>query len=363
MASFFEPAFSVFGIIPFHASPFLLILLANDLAMSLPVVGTFPASIMTGQLAAALILGNVSTSFSLTWVARLSFCGEHRSTFMATFAQVDVTKLLILGFLLRISSGVLMFFGTCVSITADDKPKAFATRLGYSLINTGIVISLLTVLFGSLNLAGLFLILAVIYLYLLAGFPDVKICAAKVRPPHVKGPPSWVLPLAGFALLWLIFVGQPGFYSLHASFEFDDINLLLLVFSVPRIAAGVLLIAFNTALIKSGDNKGLILWGMAEISCVFALIGEGPLEIILFVVVFLEISLNILATYAQGTVAQEYPQLAVRFLAPTVMLGAIAGPIVFGTLIGGNVHQITIGLAVLACAIPTLINTVLRPTK
>ena len=349
-----------FGVIPFYVSPFVLVVLANDLAMPMSVIGGFPASIMAGQFFAALALGNVSSGFSLNVLARCSFAVSIAALVWASFVPLDVFKLLILGSLLGVSSGVLMFFGTYVSVTAQDKLKAFAVRLGYSLINVGVIISLFTVLFAFLNLRGLFLLLALTYLYLLFRFPELKVPASERKPETVLRPQAIALPLAGFALLLFFFVGQTGFYSFHAAFEFDAIGLPLLFLSAPRIVAGVLLVVFNTRLIKSGQTRGLLVWGVIEVLCILALSGSISPFLIFGVIVLYEISLNILATHVQGKVAQQYPQLAISFLAPTVMMGAIIGPMSFGALIGLDFHGLAIAAAILACAIPSLMRAVWR---
>lgn len=346
-----------FSIVPFYCTPFIISLYAKVLSNSENNIVYFPSIMMFAQLVLVMLLPAISTFVKLNQVFSgiffVSFCVLSASLFL----EVNEFYLSICALLIGLSSGSLFSFGTTISLNASDRTIAFLTRLAYTLVLTGLVSSVLVFFHEDFGLRSILIPISIFYFifsfYII--FKEISLVASEERKQKLQ-----ISELAPLLLVFIFYLSQSGFYVFHASFyDGDFVSTALL--AISRFAAGAVIIFLPATIFKKHSWTALIIWLAVEISSVLFLYQELNLIFVCFVIVMYEVSLNNLGAFAQARAGALSKDLALKYLAPSIIGGAALGPLFFarGTeLIGeSGIVFTTVSLVVFSVLVLNFLST------
>ena len=337
-----------FSIVPFYCTPFIISLYIQDFSNTDSSIIFLPSIMMLSQLALVLLLPALSVQFELQRVFSLIFFSSFCVLFASFFLEISEFYLSLCAFFIGLSSGSLFSFGTTISLNASDKTIAFLSRLAYTLVLTGLVSTTLILLQEDFGLQSILVPISIIYFIFFFYIRGKKITFTNAKDPVQNIRLPELLPLL---LVVLFYMSQSGFYVFHASFYNDDFASTVLL-AGSRLAAGVAIILLPIAIFTNHSWRILIIWLAMEVISIFLLYQSLNLLLICFVIVAYEVSLNSLAAFSQANAGALAHNLAHKYLAPSIIVGAALGPIFFSygaELVGvGSILSITIVLAIVS---------------
>jgi|GEM_PF-3266291 len=343
-----------FSVAPFYVAPFVVLTLLVQTEISPVLLGLFPAAVMSGLFLVVTLLPFVARGANLKVIGRAAFSLSILILALVSVFGVTIVWLVLLGASLGVSSGILFYFGTTVALDAEQRFVAFLTRLAFSLIWAGSVVSVFALLYPFAGLRVLFMCLAAIYSFLFFVIPNWQIAAPAATRERIAGVWHWNGVWA-LALVFVFFVGQTGFYSFHAAIKFTEVTVEVLQLSLPRIAAGILLLTGTSVFMKFSGIKAIAVLTAAQIISVLVLFSSNNAAGVFLVICVYEIAFNLISSHVQSAAGQIAPAMARRFLSPAVIGGAIAGPVVCGALITHFSSETAIAFVLLTCAMPVLV--------
>lgn len=317
-----------FSIVPFYCTPFLIASFIDAPQFSNSLVNFIPTIMMGSQLAFVIILPLFFSSGKIQ-----SFIPASLLTSSLIIAFITLSGTLGILFFISIvftgfASACLFFYGTSIALESEERPLAFLTRLAFSLILAGIVSTTLVIFRNSLGIASMLLPIAFIYFCAAIFLWNFKIpsSASSIEISQVRLP-----QLAALFLVVIFFISQTGFYVFHASFYKDDVETTLAL-STSRIVSGSLILLLPAVLFTHKALRLLILWLAVEALSILLLSQRLEVSSVLIAIVLYEFSLNALAIFVQSEAGTVSAKLALKFLAPCILLGATIGPFAFSII-------------------------------
>lgn len=345
--------------VPLHLMPLLVVAVAAQGRLPLAEAGWVGSAYMVGQLATTIGL----PALKARRLGRSAAALAAAALLVALMVSSGQAAAGLLGCWLAVGAacGALQFIGATTAAAASDRQRAFAQRLGVTLLVSGAVIVAVqaqrgfasySVLAAQLvGMASVLLALGVA-LYRTPGAPQ-EVCGTG---PGSAAPARPHLPL-GLVVLFLLFVGQPGFwaYAVQGAQQ-RGIVFEHLAYSIAlcKAVAGVVLLV--QARQRGGDEPagrpGLWLPGLAVALGVAGMALGGHAAAFTAGLLVWELGLNVLSARLQAAVVQDSPAVAGPWLAATVFLGAAAGPALHGLAIGAGAPMAFAVYAALCALLP-----------
>lgn len=320
-----------FGIVPFYCAPYLMSEAVAAAITTPELSSAIPSTMMAAQLVFLLLYPVFEDRVtSLVKVKNILFCASV-ILLLCSLLNVSFYILIFSCGVIGVASAALFFFGTSISLSAVNSYSAFALRLSFTLILTGVVSLFFVILSTELSVRAFLIAFGLFYFILFLIFPSEKASGEFLFDLDIeKLSFKSFLPILA---VFVFFLGQTGFYSYHVVI-FSDQNLYTyLALSSARIAAGLFLI-FLGAWFATRLNAGMLLiLGLGEVVAVYLLIDTSGYLAIFALIVGYEIMLNLVAASAQASAGALSPILAKKFLPIAIISGAVVGPLLFGLLL------------------------------
>lgn len=340
--------------LPLHLLPLLIVAVVADPAHSAADAGWMASACLLGQLCVALALpalklANLTRLRALAAVVVLLVALGASATWPAH--QLWLPWLVIGG-----ACGALQFLGATTAAACADPPRAFALRLSVTLLVSGMVIFGLQHSAGFLDYRALALALAVFFA-LLTGLGLLL-----YRPPS----PSPVVqptrarasergPLMGLLVVFLLFVGQPGFWAFavqtvqQRGVVVQDVAHAM---AFCKIAAGLVLAALTFSR-SAHPGQVRLAWPALGVALGVTGMAAAPGAMLFLAAMLLwELGLNVLSARLQAAVVLDNPASAGAWLTGAALLGAATGPVLHAMAIEGGVQQAFVVYACFSAMLP-----------
>ncbi|WP_139351864.1 hypothetical protein [Polaromonas sp. A23] len=160
--------------------------------------------------------------------------------------------------------------------------------------------------------------------------------------------------LLGLAVIFLLFVGQPGFWA-YAVQNVQQRGVVLdhLAYAIAfcKAAAGFVLL-LGAIRPPSKTKDGLLFPGLVVALSVVGIATANDTASFMLSLLLWELSLNVLSARLQAAVVQDNPATAGPWLTGAVFLGAATGPLLHGMAIQAQVPLVFAAYACLSALIP-----------
>lgn len=341
--------------LPLHAMPLLIVGLLAESRLGVAQAGWIASAYMVGQM--TVTLGLPALGFSaLRWrYAAMAVVVLVAAVFAS--GRLQSHAMLACWFVIGMACGALQFLGATTAAAAKNKQAAFALRLAVTLLVSGLAIAGVQLYGGFAGYLG-------IALQLTAAFALLTVAGLVMyRPPQLQATVSTaekasVRPerLAGLAVIFLFFVGQPGFWS-YAVQSVQQRGVVLehvayaIAFAKTLSGLWLLIAARRTQqkpkedLAASGAIVALGIAGMAL---------AGDAWAFMLCMLAWELGINVVSARLQAAVVQDNPTLAGPWLAGAVFVGAATGPALHGAAIGSGFGFAFVAYASFSALIPAI---------
>lgn len=322
--------------------PLLVVALVAESRLPLAQAGLIASAYMIGQMGATLALpalGFVRLKRSQGMVAVAVLLAS-----VLLSARLSSQAMLACWLVVGAACGSLQFLGATAAAAAANRQSAFAQRMGVILIVSGVAIVAVQLMGGFGGYAFLVMQLGIVFLAVTGAGLALYRAPARLEPvqPTVGIPNSpRVAPgqLLGLVVVFLLFVGQPGFWAYAVqSVQQRGVVLEHLAYAIAfcKTAAGlVLLVSALRAADKPRDD--LLLPGLVVALGVFGMATTSDAPQFLVSLLLWEIGVNVLSARLQAAVVQDNPATAGPWLVGALFLGAATGPLLHGLAIHAHV--------------------------
>lgn len=340
--------------LPLHLLPLLIVAVVSDPAHSAADAGWMASACLLGQLAVALGL----PALRLAHLTRVRTLAAVVVLLLALAASPSWPshQLWIPWMFIGAACGALQFLGTTTAAAAADPPSAFALRLSVTLLVSGLVIFGLQHSSGFLEYRALALALA-IFFALLTGLglalyrPPSVPCDMPPRRPGVSGSGS----LKGLAVVFLLFVGQPGFWAFAVQTVQQRgvvVQEVADAMAFCKIAAGLVLAVLTFSRAARPGRVSLVLPALGVALGVTGMALAPGAGLFLVAMLLWELGLNVLSARLQAAVVLDNPASAGAWLTGAALLGAATGPVLHALAIEGGVQQAFVVYACISAVLP-----------
>ena len=346
---------SAVGSLPLHLVPIVIVTLIADGRLETSEAGWVASAILFGQLLTSLalpIFGIVSVFvWPATGISLLLLLG-------LWMTAIDQAVALFAGwFTVGSCAGVLMYLGANSASHYRNTTLAFSLRLGIVLVLAGGMTAAL-VLRHSLGSYTSFLVTvsAVFSCLLMVGILFYRPVLTIARPNtkrlnhHKQG---W--PLLGFALIFLLFIGQSGFlaYVVQNAIArgMSAAEATWAIVAMKTTAGfGLFFLALNSEQRRRPDR--LLAIGTSLAVALVLSSGAKMLPLFLLSLLIYEMTFNILSARFQAHLADRDRHLAGQWLTATILLGAAIGPPMHGAAIHTDLAVYFLVLAGISAILP-----------
>ncbi|MEO8022597.1 hypothetical protein [Polaromonas sp.] len=318
------------------------------------------------MIASAYMLGQMVTTLGLPALKFVRLSRAHAiaavSLLMASVlvsASLYSQAMLACWFVIGAACGALQFLGATTAAAAANRHSAFALRLAVTLLVSGLAIVAVQLTGGFAGYAFLMLQLGVVFLAItgvglvLYRTPAV---ASPVHPPVAGSAKPAVRPdrLVGLVVIFLLFVGQPGFLA-YAVQNVQQRGVVLehLAYAIAfcKTAAGLVLLV---SVVRPPDKvkDDLFFPGVVVAVGVLGMAVTSDAVSFMLSLLLWELGLNVLSARLQAAVVQDNPATAGPWLVGAIFLGAAAGPLLHGLAIQARIPMVFAVYASLSALIP-----------
>lgn len=343
--------------LPLHLMPLLVVALVTESRLPFAQAGLIASAYMVGQMVATL--GLPALKFVRLKRIHAVFAAGILLASVLLSASLSSQAMLACWFVIGAACGALQFLGATTAAAAANRQSAFALRLAVTLLVSGFAIVAVQLTGGFAGYAFLMMQLGVVFLVItgvgLALYRTPSV--AQPVPPSVAGPAkAAVRPdrLIGLVVIFLLFVGQPGFWAYAVqNVQQRDVVLDHLAYAIAfcKTAAGlVLLVGVMRPPDKAKD--GLFYPGLVVALGVVGMATAGDAVSFVLSLLLWELGLNVLSARLQAAVVQDNPATAGPWLVGAVFLGAATGPLLHGFAIQAQVPMVFAAYACLSALIP-----------
>lgn len=328
--------FSACGALPSHLMPVLLLMWISTGKASAQSAGALAAAHAIGILVSLVVLPATGTLFPRSgWL--FGAAGMLLVALVVSY-WIGGPVLLMAWWLAGICAGLMQYVGSVVCSRAINQRAAFALRLAVSLLFAGCAILILVgveALGVSMPLVWLLVVLELVILcfalYLLKDIPAMQ-SASPCWTRH-----SFFAPGGGLLALFVLFLGQVGFYvyvlkSVSASGELAPQEVAVAL-ALAKLAVSLVMYA----LIRRGHDL-VSKFGFVSVACVLIaavlLLGQAKhVTLVIMGFVLWELCFNALVAAFQGELAKRHETFVGMWASIPVFLGAAAGPAIHGWLL------------------------------
>lgn len=341
--------------LPLHLLPLLIIAVVADAGVS---------TAQAGWIASACILGQMLVALALPALQYSSLRRRHALAAVATLLVALAASglwpahgLWLPWLVIGGACGALQFLGATTAAAAADPPAAFALRLSVTLLVSGLVILGLQQTGGFLDYRALAIALSVFFALLTGLGLALYRQPGPVRTAYPAQAPGRGGPLAGLAVVFLLFVGQPGFWAFAVqSVHQRGVVVQDIVYAIAfcKIVAGLVLFALTALRPRAGHGgRANLMWpGIGVAAGVTGMALAPGASLFLVAMLLWELGLNILSARLQAAVVRDNPASAGAWLTGAVLLGAATGPMLNAMAIEGGVAQAFVVYACLSAILP-----------
>lgn len=332
---------------------------SQEQRLSTAQAGWIGSAYMLGQLVAVLAL----PTLKFYRVVRLAACAAAVVLVGATLVSNSENKAILLGswFVVGVVCGTLQFLATTTAAAAEDRRLAFAVRMAASSIMGAAVITVLQLVKGfagypalSHQLAVVFAVIAGAGLLLYRTPTAVSGDGGGARAASLP----WSMPaLAGFVVLFILFVGQHGLWA-FALKGAEQRGLILgevtWAIAACKFAGGAWVLGAAWRQRRNAERPSLLASSLAVAlggTCVAL-----AMEVSLFWVGLLlwEIGINELSARVQAILALQDARRAGMWIASAIFLGAASGPALAGWATGAGLFPFYVAFGAASAIIPLL---------
>lgn len=328
--------FSAGGALPSHLMPILLLAWITSGQATLQSAGALAAAHSVGILCSLLVIP--SSGILIPRLRWLYSAAAFMLVALIASHWLTSQSLLFAWWVTGLCAGLMQYVGSVICSQAVEPRAAFALRLAVSLFFAGaaaLVVSdpgaLGTVIPIIWVVVGMETGILLLALYLLRGI------ATQTRPKSPVTRDGAVVPRGGLLALFLLFVGQVGFYvfalkavTVAAGLPQTEVTIAL---ASAKLTVSVLLYL----LVRNGHDLvarlGFFLVGGVLIAAVLLLGHARHVAWVIVGFVFWELSFNATVAAFQGELAKWHPTFVGMWASVPIFLGAAAGPFLHGHLL------------------------------
>jgi hypothetical protein len=343
--------------LPLHLMPLLVVALVAESRLPVAQAGLIASAYMLGQMVAALGLP------ALKFVRlRRSHAAAAVGVLVASVfvsASLYAQAMIACWFVVGAACGALQFLGATAAAAAANRQRAFGLRLAVTLLVSGVAIVAVQLTGGFAGYAFLMVQLGLVFLAITgAGLALYRTPAlTPMGTPAVPGLAKPVVRpdrLLGLVVIFLLFVGQPGFLA-YAVQNVQQRGVVLehLAYAIAlcKLAAGLVLLV--TVMRPPDQAKdGLLFPGLVVAVGVLGMAMTSDALSFMLSLLLWELGLNVLSARLQAAVVQDNPGTAGPWLVGAIFLGAAAGPVLHGLAIQARVPMVFAVYASLSALIP-----------
>lgn len=339
--------------LPLHLMPLLVVALVAESRLPFAQAGLIASAYMIGQMVATLALPALKFA-RLKRSHAVAAVGILLASVLVS-ARLSSQAMLACWFIVGAACGALQFLGATTAAAAANRQSAFALRLAVTLIVSGLAIVAVQLTGGFGGYAFLMVQLGIVFLAI-TGI-GLVLYRAPAAPAPATGPAKSVARpdrLLGLAVVFLLFVGQPGFWAYAVqSVQQRGIVLEHVAYAIAfcKTAAGLVLLV-GAVRPQDQAKDGLLLPGMVVALGVLGMATASDAASFMLSLLLWELGLNVLSARLQAAVVQDNPATAGPWLVGAIFLGAAAGPLLHGLAIQANVPLAFAAYACLSALIP-----------
>jgi len=341
--------------LPLHLMPFLVLTVAAEGKLPLAQAGLIASAYMVGQLIATITL----PALKFSRLSRSQAAASVAVLLAAAWVSAQLSSQAVVACWLVIGGacGALQFLGTTTAAAASNRQAAFALRLSAILFVSSIAIVALRLGSGFGGYGPLMSQVALIFAVLTIGglifYKEPPVAAA---PQPQKTQATVPRHVSGLAVLFLLFVGQPGFWAYAvqgAQQRGIVVEHIAYAIAFCKGISGLVLLA--GALRESQQAKEGLFWpGLGVALGVAGMALSSDLLPFLLGMLVWELALNVLSVRFQAAVARENPTAASPWLAGAIFLGAATGPALHGLGIQTGTASAFVTYSCLSALLPFL---------
>jgi hypothetical protein len=350
--------------LPLHLLPLLIAAVIAQGKLPVAQAGWVASACMAGQLVASVALPllrftHLKRSHAAMAVAALLVA-------MLCSNLPTVGSLLLSWFVVGLACGNLYFLATTTAAAQTNREVAFSVRLSLTLVVSGLAIFALQFGKGFTNYSVLAVQLSMVFAVLtLLGLwlyqPPAALVAASpqagaillAKPTPLEG--RWY----GLVVVFILFVGQPGFWAYAVqNVQQRGVSLEHVAYAIGlcKLAAGVWLYINSKARAKAQASpitaNDLLVPGLVLVIALLCMASATVASVFMLGVLLWELGLNVLSARMQAAVVTDNPRQAGVWLTAAVFLGATTGPALHGLSLQLGAGTLFVGYACLSALVP-----------
>ncbi len=352
--------------LPLHLLPLLIAAVIAQGRLPIAQAGWVASACLAGQLVAAVSL----PLLRFTYLTR-----SHAAIAVAALLVAVLCSnlpfaggLLLSWFVVGLACGNLYFLATTTAAAQVNREAAFSLRLSLTLIVSGLAIVALQLGKGFASYSALAVQLCIVFAVLtLLGLwlyePPAALALARKKPSNasIAGPAQLDKRWYGLVVIFILFVGQPGFWAYAVqNVQQRGVALEHVAYAIAfcKIAAGLWLY-FNSKLRSKTQTKpssafDLLAPGAVLVIALLCMALAKIAAVFMLGVLLWELSLNVLSARLQAAVVNDNPGQAGVWLTAAVFLGAATGPALHGLSLQFNAGAVFVAYACLSALVPFL---------
>lgn len=354
LALFGASLLSAAASLPLHLLPLLVVsVVAADAGQTAAHAGWIASACLLGQMLVALALPALKLS-SLRRLHALAAVVVLLAALAASGAW-PAASLWLPWLVIGGACGALQFLGATTAAASIDPPAAFALRLSVTLLVSGLVIFGLQHSGGFLDYRALAIALSIFFALLTGLGLALYRRPVLVCPSRSADSLGHAGPLAGLAVVFLLFVGQPGFWAFAVqSVHQRGVVVQDVAYAIAfcKMTAGLVLFAL-TLLGPPRPGRVSLMWpGIGVAAGVTGMALAPGAALFLVAMLLWELGLNVLSARLQAAVVRDNPASAGAWLTGAALLGAATGPVLHAIAIEGGMAQVFVVYACLSAILP-----------
>lgn len=352
--------------LPLHLLPLLIAAVIAQGRLPVAQAGWVASACLAGQLVAAVSL----PLLRFTYLTR-----SHAAIAVAALLVAVLCSnvpfsggLLMSWFVVGLACGNLYFLATTTAAAQVNREAAFSVRLSLTLIVSGLAIVALQLGKGfacysalAVQLCIVFAVLTLLGLWLYEP-PAVLALAStkeKTSSASIAGPAPLDRRWYGLVVIFILFVGQPGFWAYavqNVQQRGVDLEHVAYAIAFCKIVAGLWLY-FNSKFRSKTQTKpssafDLLAPGAVLVIALLCMALAKIAAVFMLGVLLWELSLNVLSARLQAAVVNDNPSQAGVWLTAAVFLGAATGPALHGLSLQLNAGAVFVAYACLSALVP-----------
>jgi hypothetical protein len=317
--------------LPLTLLPLLVLAVLQEGRLPASQSGWVGSACMLGQLLAVLILPALKVRRIVRPAAAVAVLVLVAATLASS--RGPGSTLLASWLLVGVVCGCMQFLASTAAASASDPPRAFALRLTVSSTLAGLVVAALQIGKGftdyatlSAQLAMAFAVVAGVGLVLYRT-PQAVVARSRYGGPQRLSPGA----LAGFIVLFIVFVGQHGLWAFAlkgAQQRGLAVDSAMWAIVLCKFAAAAVVL---TSVWKAGAGTPSLFLPSAAVAAGGTAVAMANEVAALWVGLLVwEVGMNVLSARLQAVLAQQNAQRAGMWMSSAILLGAASGPALAG---------------------------------